>query len=65
MMQRHVRIGDRTVPIHSWRVINGRRVPVVKCDSDETRHPDGRVDVTIRVPCLHVAADAGKEDNNG
>jgi hypothetical protein len=31
-------------------------VPVIKATSEETRHPDGRVDVMIHVPCLNIVS---------
>lgn len=40
----YVRIGDKLVE------------PGAVCTSEEVRHPDGRVDCTVHVPCLQIAA---------
>jgi len=45
-----LKIGNRVVEID--RIENG--VPVIKADSEEIHHPDGRVDVVIKVPCLNI-----------
>jgi hypothetical protein len=48
-----VKIGDKLVDVE-----NG----VIKATAEEIRHPDGRVDVIIHVPCLQIKA---KEIKNG
>jgi hypothetical protein len=45
-----VKIGDKIVELDENKVI--------KATSKEIRHPDGRVDVEIRVPCLKVQSKA-------
>lgn len=35
-------------------------VPVIKAIAEEIRHPDGRVDVVIKVPCLQIAGKVKK-----
>jgi hypothetical protein len=46
-----LRIGDKLVEIE---MRNG--VPTVQATSEEIRHPDGRVDVIVHVPCLQIQA---------
>ncbi len=41
-----VRIGDKMVEVE-----NG----VIKATAEEIRHPGGRVDVIVHVPCLQIA----------
>lgn len=41
------RIGDKVVEIEDG---------VIKATAEEIRHPDGRVDVIVRVPCLQIVA---------
>lgn len=45
MKVRKVRIGDKVVEVE-----NG----VVKATVEKIRHPDGRVDVVVHVPCLQI-----------
>ena len=45
-----LRIKDKIVKVD--RIENG--IPVIKAKAEEIRHPDGRVDVIIRVPCLQI-----------
>lgn len=49
----YVRIGDKLAEVDRFDK-NGK--PVIKATSTETRHPDGRVDVTIHVPCFQIAS---------
>ena len=46
-----LRIGNHIVEVET---ING--VPTIKADAEEIKHPDGRVDVIVHVPCLVVGA---------
>lgn len=41
------RIGDKLVEVE-----NG----VIKATAEEIRHPDGRVDVVVKIPCLQIQA---------
>ena len=43
-----VKIGDKLVEVE-----NG----VIKATAEEIRHPDGRIDVIIHVPCLQIKAE--------
>jgi len=45
-----MKIGDKMVEVD-----NSSGVPVIKATAEEIRHPDGRVDVVIHVPCLQIA----------
>lgn len=54
--KKYVRIGDKLVEIERFDE-NGK--PVIKTYSTEVRHEDGRVDITIHVPCLQIA---GKQE---
>ena len=40
-----VEIGDKLVDVE-----NG----VIKATAEEVRHPDGRVDIIVHVPCLKI-----------
>jgi hypothetical protein len=42
--------------------ING--IPTIKATSKEIKHPDGRIDIEIHVPCLKVINNIGKERKN-
>jgi hypothetical protein len=41
-----LKIGDKLIEVDSSKVI--------KATSKEIRHPDGRVDIEIHVPCLKI-----------
>lgn len=42
-------------------MVNGK--PVIKAKSEQIRHPDGRVDVVVHVPCIELQGGAnGKRD---
>lgn len=41
------RIGDKLVEVK-----NGK----IKATAEEIRHPDGRVDVVVHIPCLQIAS---------
>ena len=42
-----VQIGDKMVEVEDG---------VIKATAEEIRHPDGRIDVVIHVPCLQIIA---------
>lgn len=42
------RIGDKLVEVDA----SGK----IKATVEEIRHPDGRIDVVVHVPCLQIAA---------
>ncbi|KKM88444.1 hypothetical protein LCGC14_1258620 [marine sediment metagenome] len=42
-----VRIGDKLVEVQDG---------VIKATAEEIRHPDGRIDVIVHVPCLQITA---------
>ena len=44
-----VKIGGRKVP-----VTLGNGIPTIKCESEEIKHADGRVDVVVKVPWLSL-----------
>lgn len=50
-----VKIGDKLVEADT-----SMGVPVIKATSEEVRHPDGRVDIIIKVPCLEIAGEIKK-----
>lgn len=50
-----MKIGDKLVDAE---MKNG--IPVIKATSEEIRHPDGRVDVIVKVPCLRIASKVQK-----
>ena len=45
----YIELGGRKVPVK-----NKNGVPTIKCESEEIRHPDGRVDVIVKVPWLNL-----------
>jgi len=45
-----IKIGDKVVEAE---MKDG--VPVIKATTEEIKHPDGRVDVIVHVPCLKIA----------
>lgn len=48
-----IKIGNKVVPISGYGA-NG--VPIIKATSEEIKHPDGRIDVIIKVPCMELNA---------
>ena len=42
-----VRIGDKVVDVEDG---------IIKATAEEIRHPDGRIDVIVHVPCLQITA---------
>ena len=46
-----IRIGDKLVEVDE-----SSGVPTIHATSEEIRHPDGRVDVVVHVPCLQIQA---------
>lgn len=44
-----LRIGDKVVEVE---MVNG--VPVIRASAEEIKHPDGRQDVIVHVPCLQL-----------
>ena len=56
-----LKIGDKIVETDEFKMINGKKVPVIKATSEEIKHPDGRVDVIVHVPCLQIASKVNKE----
>jgi len=56
-----LRIDDKLVETDEFQIIDGKKVPVIKATSEEIKHPDGRVDVIVHVPCLQIASKVNKE----
>lgn len=50
-----IRIGDKVVEADM-----SSGTPVIKATAEEVRHPDGRVDVIVKVPCLQIQAKKGE-----
>ena len=44
-MLEKVKIGDKLVEVNDG---------VIKATAKEIRHPDGRVDVVVKIPCLKI-----------
>ena len=44
----NIRIGDKLVEVDA----SGK----IKATTEEIRHPDGRIDIVIHVPCLQIQA---------
>ena len=51
-----VKIGNKVIPVSGYKEVNGKKVPVIKAESEEIRHPDGRIDIIIKVPILKMEA---------
>ena len=49
-----VKIGNKIVPVSEYKEVNGKKIPVIKAESEEIRHADGRIDVIIKVPILKM-----------
>ena len=60
MDDKFLRIGDKIVRIFDFKKIGDKTVPIIKADSKEIKHPDGRVDVIVTLPCLHLAGKPNK-----
>ena len=45
----YIKIGGRLVPV---TLKNG--LPSIKCESEEIKHSDGRIDVIVKVPWLSL-----------
>jgi len=50
-----IKIGDKVVDVDDS---SGRLV--IKATAEEIKHPDGRVDVVIHVPCMQIAGNIKK-----
>ena len=55
--KKYVKIKDKLVEVDRLDA-NGK--PILKTWSEETKHPDGRVDCTVHVECLQIAATPNK-----
>ncbi len=53
--QKYIVIGDKAVPFNKTDE-NGK--PVIKVESEEFTHPDGRKDVKVKMPALKVAGES-------
>ena len=52
--KKYLRVKDKLVEIDRFDE-SGK--PIISARSQEVRHDDGRVDMTIIVPCLQIAAE--------
>lgn len=50
-----IKIGDKVIEAD-----NSSGVPVIKATAEEIRHPDGRVDVVVKIPCLKIQSKQNK-----
>jgi len=50
-----IQMGDKIVEAD-----NSSGVPVIKAKAEEVRHPDGRVDIVVKIPCLKIAGSINK-----
>lgn len=55
--QKYVKVGNKAIPFEDTDE-NGK--PIIRTTSTITKHPDGRQDVTIHVPCLQIAGETRK-----
>jgi len=53
-MKKYIEINGKLLEVSDFREINGQQVPVIQATATETLYPDGRKDVTIHVPVLHL-----------
>jgi len=56
-----IRIKDKIVEVDRFE--NG--IPVIKAKAEEIKHPDGRVDVIVKVPCLQIQDKLNQKEENG
>ena len=54
-MKKTIRINDKLVEVDT-----SSGVPVIKATTEEIRHPDGRVDILIHIPCMQIAGNLKK-----
>jgi len=50
--EKFIKVGDKAVKVEGF---NESGIPIIKCESEEIIHPDGRKDIIIKVPCLTIA----------
>lgn len=51
-----VKVDGRIVPVSGYKEVNGKKVPIIKAETEEIRHPDGRIDIIVKVPFLRMEA---------
>ena len=56
-----VNIKGMEIPISGYNKINGQDVPIIKAETEEIRHSDGRVDIIVHVPCLKMELKSKEE----
>ena len=49
--KKYVQLGDMALEINAFDV-NG--LPIIKVETEEKEYPDGRKDVTVKVPYLRI-----------
>ena len=53
-MMKTMKVNGKFVPISGYKQINGQKVPVIKAETEEIKHSDGRVDIIIKVPFMEL-----------
>jgi len=54
MKEKYFKIGDKLFEIIGWKEILGKKIPILKAESETIKHEDGRVDVIIKAPTIKV-----------
>ena len=52
----YVKIKDKVLQVSGYRTVNGQRVPIIKAEAKEIKHPNGRIDVVVKVPVMQIAS---------
>ncbi|MBW1975934.1 MAG: hypothetical protein JRI45_10240 [Deltaproteobacteria bacterium] len=53
-MEEYVKIKDKALKISGYKEMDGKTVPVIKAKAEEIKHPDGHIDVVVKVPVLQI-----------
>lgn len=51
-----IELNGKILPVSEYREIDGQVVPIIKAVCEETKHADGRIDITVKVPTLELLA---------
>lgn len=55
----YIRIGNKKLKVNGYKIINGKKVPIVKCDA-KTIEKDGKKSVIISAPTIKVKGGQNK-----
>ncbi len=49
-----LKVNGKIVPVSGYKQMNGQSVPVIKAETEEIKHSDGRVDIIVKVPYMEL-----------